>query len=255
MIKKVEGIIISTVNYKESIKIINILTKEQGIIGVFARGSRNLKSKLSSVTSPLCYGTFHLSARDEKMPNLIEVDLLNTFKQIRKDFIKSNYSLFLLELAGQVYKHSNKNNTYDLLIDGLLKINEGYDPQVITNIVELKYLEYLGIKPVVDKCVTCSSPENIITISSYKGGYLCQNCVGTEYIYHLKTLKLIRMFYYINLSKITKVEISDIIKKELNQFIDDCYERYSGLYLKSKTFLEEFCQHDEKSKSEQPISF
>ena len=29
----------------------------------------------------------------------------------------------------------------------------------------------------------------------------------------------------------------DIVKRELNEFIDDYYDRYSGLYLKSKMFL------------------
>ena len=46
MQKKIEGIIISTVDYKESSKIINILTKEEGIIGVIAKGSKNIKSQL-----------------------------------------------------------------------------------------------------------------------------------------------------------------------------------------------------------------
>ena len=45
------------------------------------------------------------------------------------------------------------------------------------------------------------------------------------------------MFYYVDISKISKLDISDNIKKELNNFIDDYYDRYSGLYLKSKEFL------------------
>ena len=240
MIKKVEGIVISTVDYKESSKIINLFTKEVGIIGVFAKGSKNIKSKLSATSNILCYGTFHLRYHDEKMPYLMEVDLLDSFKQIRKDIIKMNYSLFLLELTSQVYKHEKNERIYELLINGLQKINQGHDPQIITNIVELKSLEYLGIKPVVEHCVNCQSTEDIVTISSYKGGYLCKNCCGTEFIFHLKTLKLIRMFYYIDLSKITKVEVSDTIKKEISLFIDEYYDRYAGLYLKSKTFLQEF---------------
>ena len=44
----------------------------------------------------------------------------------------------------------------------------------------------------------------------------------------------------IDLSKITKIEVNSSIKKELSLFIDDYYERYSGLYLKSKTLLETF---------------
>ena len=48
------------------------------------------------------------------------------------------------------------------------------------------------------------------------------------------------MFYYIDLSKITRIDITDPIKKELNLFIEDYYERYSGLYLKSKNLIESF---------------
>lgn len=240
MIKKVEGIIVSTVDYKETSKIINILTKEDGIIGVLARGSKNIKSKIAATSNVLCYGYFHLNYRQTKLPSLIEVDIINSYKEIRKDLIKTNYALFLLELATNVYRHGQSKNIYPLLITGLEKINENYDAGIITNIIELKLLEDLGIKPMVEKCVTCGSKNDIVTISSYKGGYLCKDCVGNEWIYHLKTIKLIRMFYYIDLAKITKIDITDTIKKELNLFIDDYYERYSGLYLKSKTLLTEF---------------
>ena len=56
-------------------------------------------------------------------------------------------------------------------------------------------------------------------------------------IVSIKTIKLLRMFYYVDINKISKLDISDIIKKELDRFIDDYYDRYSGLYLKSKQFL------------------
>lgn len=240
MIKKTEGIIISTVDYKESSKIVNILTPTEGIIGVLAKGSKNLKSKISATSNVLTYGVFYLNYHKGSLPILTEVDIIDSFKGIRKDIIKMNYSIFLLELSSQVYKHDRSEKIYQLLIEGLCKINEGYDSQIVTNIIELKLLQYLGIKPVVEKCVNCQKKTNIVTISSYRGGYLCKDCVGRENIFHLKTLQLIRMFYYVDISKITKIDVSDTVKKEISLFIDDYYERYSGIYLKSKNFLEEF---------------
>lgn len=238
MIKKVEGIIISTVDYKESSKILNILTDTEGLIGVIAKGCKNPKNKNSTTSNILTYGTFHLNYNKGNMPLLLEVDLKDNFKYIRKDFTRTNYSIFLLELISQVYRHEKTKSIYDLLIRGLKKINEQYDPQVITNIIELQLLEHLGIKPVIDKCVTCGNTNDIVTASSYKGGYLCKNCLGNEPIYHLKTIQLIRLFCYVDLDKITKIDISDIIKKEISIFIDDYYDRYSGLYLKSKHMLQ-----------------
>lgn len=239
MIKKVEGIIVSEIDYKESSKILNILTKENGLIGVIARGSKKMKSPLSSVSTKLTYGYFHLNWHENKMSSLIEVDIINNFKNIRKDIIKTSYALFQLELSSKVYKHENNDNIYNLLINSLIKIEENLDPQVITNILELKLLEYLGIKPVIDKCVVCGNTKDIVTISSYKGGYICKNCLTNDNIVTTKTIKLIRMFYYVDISKITKLDITEKVKQEINTFIDDYYDRYSGLYLKSKAFLKE----------------
>ena len=118
------------------------------------------------------------------------------------------------------------------------KIDEGFDYKVITNIFELKMLDFLGIRPVVDECVNCGSKVDIVTVSSYRGGYLCKNCAQGEKIVNIKTIKLLRMFYYVDISKIEKLDVSQNIKKELSQFIYDYYDRYSGIYLKSRDFLQ-----------------
>lgn len=237
MIKKIEAIIISEVDYKESSKIINLLTKENGIIGVLARGSKKIKNNLSGVTTKLTYGYFHIQYKDNGLSTLIEVDVIDKFKNIRHRLDLTSYSLYLLELSSMAYRHEPIDNIYKLLISSLKKIDEGFDYQIISMILELKLLDYLGIKPVIDQCVTCGEKKDIVTISSYRGGYLCKNCYHGETISNIKTIKLLRMFYYVDISKITKLEITDNIKQELHNFINDYYERYSGLSLKSKEFL------------------
>ena len=237
MIKKIEGIVVSVVDYKESSKIVNIFSPTEGVIGVLARGTKKIKSNLSGVTDKLTYGYFHIDYKENRLSNLIEVDVIDGFKNIRRNIDLISYSSYLIELSSMAYKHENNSNIYYLLISSLKKINEGYDFEIITNILELKLLEYLGIKPVIDSCVNCGSKVDIVTISSYKGGYLCKNCINNEAIVNIKTIKLLRMFYYVDIDKISKLEVSDNIKKELNIFIDDYYDRYSGLYLKSKSFL------------------
>ena len=238
MIKKIEGIVLSEVDYKESSKIINIMTPEDGIVGLIARGTKQVKSKLSGVTSKLTYGFFHVNYRENGLSTLIEVDIINKFKNIRKDINLMSYGLYLLELADKVYRHEGNNEIYGLLIASLIKIDEEYDAGVITNIFELKMLDFLGIKPVIDECVVCGNKTDIVTISSYRGGYLCKNCAHDEVIVDIRTIKLLRMFYYVDIAKISKLEVSDNVKKELSSFITDYYDRYSGLYLKSREFLQ-----------------
>ena len=238
MIKKIEGIVVSEIDYKESSKIINLLTPEYGVIGLIARGTKQVKNKLSGVTSKLTYGYFHVNYKENGLSTLIEVDVINQFKNIRKSIDLMSYSLYLLELSDKVSKHEGDKSIYNVLIASLKKIDEGYDYRVITNIFELKMLDYLGIRPVIDECVNCGNKNDIVTISSYRGGYLCKNCVKNETVVNIKTVKLLRMFFYVDIDKISKLDISDNVRMELSQFISDYYDRYSGLYLKSREFLE-----------------
>lgn len=237
MLEKVEGIVLTERDYKESSKILNVMTKKYGIIGVIAKGAKSLKSELRSVSSKLTYGTFNLFYKEGKLSTLLSVDLIDSFKHIKTDIQAISFSSYLLELTEQVMKQSYRDEIYDLLIEGLKKINEGFDPMVITNIIELKYLEFLGVMPVLDCCSICGSKAGIATLSSDKGGYVCRNCYTNERLVDEKTIKLIRLFYYVDLSKITKLDVSNKVKTEINLFLDDYYDRYTGLYLKSKNFI------------------
>lgn len=50
---------------------------------------------------------------------------------------------------------------------------------------------------------------------------------------------MLRMFYYVDIEKIDHININDVIKKEINKYLSDYYDDYTGLYLKSKDFLKE----------------
>lgn len=237
MIEELLGIVVSESDYSETSKILQVLTPKYGIISVLSKGCKRLKSDLRSVSNKLTFGTFNIIYKENKLSTLVSVDVQNRFKNILNDIEKISYASFLLELSYQVSKQNFNSLVYEFLISGLTKIDEGFDALVITNIIELKYLDLLGCMPMLDECVVCGNKNNIATISSYKGGYLCNKCRGNEKIVDEKTIKLLRMFYYVDIDKITKLEISDKNKLEINNFIDEYYDRYTGLYLKSKSFI------------------
>jgi DNA repair protein RecO (recombination protein O) len=237
MITKVEGIVISEADYSESSKIINVITKEYGKIGIIAKGSKKMKSSLRGVSGKLTYGYFHIYYKKGKLSDLICVDVINNLKNIKSDIIKISYAAFIMELVDQIIKEDYEEEIYNLFINTILKIEEGFDPLVITNILELKLLDYLGVTPVIDCCAICGDNKSIATLSSDKGGYVCIDCLDNDKIVSEKAIKLIRMLYYVDIAKITKLEVSDSVKKEIDTFINEYYDKYTGLYLKTKSFL------------------
>ena len=57
------------------------------------------------------------------------------------------------------------------------------------------------------------------------------------FIYDDKTIKMLRMYYLIDISTISELKISDKVINNIDYFINTYYDRYTGLYLKSKNFL------------------
>lgn len=237
MISKIEGIILKESAYGETSKIIQVLSKEHGLISILCKGAKSVKSKLRASTLLFTYGYFHIYYKENKISTLISVDVINMQSNIKSDIKLIGYISYLSDLTMQVIKQTDHENIYNDFIETIKKIEDGFDPVIITNILELKYLPHLGVGISLDGCALCGNKHEIVTIDGDNGGYICKNCYTNELIVDPKTLKLIRMYYLIDIKSISDIKISNKIKNEINIFIEKYYDRYTGLYLKSKDFL------------------
>lgn len=242
MIKKIEGIIVREIPYGESSKIISIYTKENGIIGVMAKGSKNIKSKLRNFTTVFTYGYFHIYYKADKLSTLIECEIIDELAKMKSDLILLSYLTYITELSTQIYKQSNNYKIYDLLLSTIKKINNGFNPKILTNILEIKLLDFLGVSLKLDGCIKCGAKTNIVTINIENGGFVCKNCFTNEPIYDEKIIKMMRMYYLIDIDSISSLNISDMVIKSINDFINNYYEQYTGLYLNSKKYLEKMIE-------------
>ena len=234
---KVEGIVLSSVKYKENSKVLNILTKEKGLIGVISKGCTNLKSPLRIVSENFSFANFYIYYKEDKLSTLKEADPINYLLNIKSDIVKIGYLNYICDLTRNVLKENDSSKIYNLLKNAILKIEEGFNPKVITNILEVKYLDFLGIGLCLDYCSVCSK-QQVVNISISRGGYVCSSHRTQEKQYLPATLKMIKAYYLIDIEKITRLDIKNEVIDEINQFLNIYYKEYSAIYLKSKTFLE-----------------
>ena len=144
MLKATEGIIISEVNYGEKSKIINVLTKD-GILGVMCKGAKSLKSPLRTSTMKFNLSSFLLYYHENGLSTLKECDVICDYKNIKSDILLISYMSYICDLAAGVMRQNENEEIYNLLISTLSKINDGFAPDVLTNIFEIKMLDYLGV--------------------------------------------------------------------------------------------------------------
>lgn len=239
MLKTIEGVVVSETPFSENSKILNILTKE-GLIGVTSKGCKNLKSPLRHISSKLVYGEFTIYYNKDKLSTLKEGVVLNNFTYIRTEPSLIPYStyIYITDLVTQVVKQSTNEEIYDLYISTIKKIEEGLNPIVMMNILEIKLLDYLGAPIQLNSCCKCGGVKNIITIDPDAGGYICQNCYTNEIIYDEKTRKMLRMYYLVDIDSVKELKITEYVIDNINTFLNIYYERYTGIYIHTKKFLD-----------------
>lgn len=240
--QKIEGIVLKSIDYGESNKILTIFSREFGKIGAVARGAKKPKSRLASVSQPFTYGYF-LCTIGSNLGTINQGEIIQTFRGIKEDLFLTAYSSFIVELLDKGIDEKKANPfLFELLLQTLNYIEEEYDPKIIKNIFEMKMLQVLGFRPNLNECANCNNPDGPFVFSIKEGGILCDRCKQVD-SYHMQvsqaTIKLLRIFYYMDINRLGSISVKDATKNELERCISAYYEEYSGIYLKSKRFLEQ----------------
>ena len=241
---EVDGFILTETLYGETSKIIHVLTKDYGVIGVMCKGVNSMKSVQRAVTLKYTCAHFVIYYKKDKLSILKSADVIDPLKKIRGDLLLISVLTYISELTYQVMKQSLGKDVYENFVETVLKLEAGLDPVVLVNILEIKYLKELGVLFNLDECVMCGNKTSIVAISSDKGGYICQNCYTNEVLASKKIIQMLRMYYYVNIKSITDLKIDKDTKKMIHLFLEDYYERYTGLYLNSKKFLKTMLDFD-----------
>ena len=232
---KTKGIVLSETPYSETSKILQVLTEDYGLIGIISKGCRNVKNKLRGVSNKMNYCEYTINYKENGLSTLMEGNNINSFKNTFGNMKKSMYSFYLMDLCSQVLKENNNKDIFNLLSMALVKIDEGLSPELISNILEIKLLDYLGVTLNLQNCSICGKEEDLITLDLNNGGVICSDCYQEGYIMNPKAIKLMQLLNNVDINKLEKLEITDdSIFQEIDKFINEYYSIYTGIYLKKK---------------------
>ena len=78
-----------------------------------------------------------------------------------------------------------------------------------------------------------------MSLSHNRGGYVCSLHRHNEPLYDEAVLKMIKAYYYVDISKISELNLKEKVINDIDSFLNTYYKEYTGLYLKSKNFIEQ----------------
>ncbi len=147
MIVSTQGIIIKSLNYRETSKIVEVFTKEDGLISLVAKGVRNNKKTLG-VLEPLniVFVSYYKRSTTELFL-LSKVETIQSFHKLLNSSQKLISGLTILELIHKTQPFGNQNINLFELTKNILNILKQDDvcPYIVITYFLIWLLKDLGI--------------------------------------------------------------------------------------------------------------
>ena len=177
------AICLRTTDYSETSQVVHFFTREQGKVGLIAKGSKRPKSKSGGALDLLSEGDLVFSeSRSGGLGTLIEFDETAWRTPLRKRARSLHAALYMIELAGAMLGENDPHpEIYDLLKNALARLGEPDAPAAaVLAYFQWRLLLRVGLLGEMGRCVACrremSSPLREAYFSSDQGGLLCGAC-------------------------------------------------------------------------------
>jgi len=239
MLQRTEGIVLRTTLYGEADLIVTFLTKDHGIIKVFAKSPRKVKSRFGSSLEPLtCSRISFWGKEDAALPRLTQADITHVYSSIRESlsgFLKVSE---LIELTLHLVPERDRSrNVFSLLMRTLALMETGPAEQLITLFYKLKLLEIAGFLPRLQSCGRCGAEGDAFHLM--QGTVLCGNCC-TDDGQVSRLSPSVRTFFSTllkwEISKLHRLKPAEGIIRELVVLIDEHAQYVTEKNLRTKSF-------------------
>ena len=244
MLVKWEGIVLRSVDYGESSKVVTLYTREYGKVGTMARGAKKPRSRLAAVSQLFTHG-YYLCKKGTGtgMPELTQGDIIHSFKDLRQDLMQTAYAAYMAELLDRLTEEREPNPyLFQLLFLALQYVDEGRDAEIICRIFESKMLVVAGIRPNLEGCSSCGQEKEPYAFSITDGGLLCPECVHYDpYAIQVMpaTWKLLRLFILFPIERLGEIEVKQSTRNQLRFLMHKYMDQHLDLHVKSRKFLEQ----------------
>ena len=172
------GLVLREVRYKESDKILTVLTQHEGKITVRARGALRKGSRITAATQLLTYSDMTIFENRGRR-TLNEASTVEEFLGLRADlgaFALGSYFAELLEtVSAEEYPDPP---VLQLGLNSLYALSRALcPPEQIKAVFELRLMCLAGYEPDLSCCARCGAPEPAELWLSLRGGAVyCAQC-------------------------------------------------------------------------------
>jgi DNA repair protein RecO (recombination protein O) len=263
MIVTTEAIILKSMKYSDTSKIVTFYTKEYGKTKGIAKGARTAKNKFGSALEPMTQSMLVFYKKAHRDIHLIsQCDAIDSFRDIAEDLDRMIIAFAVIELTNQVTHDEEKNPAlYNLLSETLSALNVSTKNYITyLQAFRLRLASLFGYAPNFDVCGGCGKTiaiengEGRFAFQIARGAVFCNKCCapnnsenavdrGISFIsVSANGLQIIRRLVEAKLASLGNLEFDIRIGNEIDTLLR-LYLRYHFDGLKPLKSTELFYQH------------
>ncbi len=175
-----QAIVLRRADYRESDRVLTLLTPGRGRVEVLARGCRKAKSPLLAACELFTLGEYVLY-KGKGHETLTACTITDSFYAIRTDYERLSLAAIMLAAAEVVAQpEQEQQHLMILLLRSLTRLAEGtHQPEAVLAAYLLHFAALQGVKPRLNHCVACETPfapGEQAWLDAAAGGLMCRRC-------------------------------------------------------------------------------
>lgn len=228
-----EGIVLRRVDYGDADRILTVLTRDHGKIGVIARSVRRPQSRLGPRTDLFTRSRMQLARGRGELDVLTQAEPVTA--PAPQGARRVACAALCAELTDRVLEgHHPDTEIYELVGQALRDCADANrDPRAAVVWFGRRMIDRLGYAPELTACAVCGAPlpERPAVFSAAAGGLLCARCAASDpggvecSVRVIKVLRVIaagdaELYARLKLDGDTLAVLEQVVERELAQHVD-----------------------------------
>jgi DNA repair protein RecO (recombination protein O) len=254
------AIVIRSLNYGESDKIVTFFTREFGKLKGIAKGARRSRKRFQNALG--LFSHLRLIFFDKEGLGLVRAescDILHSFPKIKEDLNKILYGNYYLELVNEMAGEREANQeAFELLLFFLSNLEDMDLQEEQLRIFEIRMLSLFGYRPNMRRCNLCKKDWEdlkeipVVFFSLERGALICEKCSKTwNHLIpiSLGTARLIEKISQTELSRVERLRFTLQALFESRELLPKFISYQLGKELKSLKAMKEIPFRNSKFQS------
>ena len=246
---RTEALILRSVDFGESDRILHLLVPEIGRLPVIAKGARRSVRRFSGTLDLFNHVKIQVDLRRPTvLARLDQASLIDPFLAMRSETARFALGCYLLELFDRLAPErgvrADTQRLFSFALGALRMVSERAPDLRLRTLIELRALDALGLRPEFSRCVRCGSTppgRGPVGFHVADGGVVCDRCCAQlDGIPRVQrgTLRALERGLCLDLERLDRLALDGPLLAEARRLLDRFQRFHLGVELRSRSFLD-----------------